>query len=78
MVPTSVEYAKSCSELKSLIKSVFSNPTYVCITLFAACDNFLIAGFTAFGPKYFEFGMAMTPALAGVLFGRCVTICLLL
>jgi Organic Anion Transporter Polypeptide (OATP) family len=64
-----LSYAKSCSEFGALAKAVLTNPTYLALTLFASCDNFIIAGFTAFGPKYFEFGFSMSPTLAGIMFG---------
>jgi hypothetical protein len=67
--PPSVAYAKTFAEFKDLTKNVFTNPTFLMLTLFAACDNFIIAGFTAFGPKYFEFGFSMSASLAGVMFG---------
>ena len=66
---TQLSYARSCSEFGALAKAVLTNPTYLALTLFASCDNFIIAGFTAFGPKYFEFGFAMSPTLAGIIFG---------
>lgn len=68
--PTDLSYAKNCTEFLALAKAVLTNPTYLAVTLFAACDNFIIAGFTAFGPKYFEFGFAMTATVAGIMFGK--------
>jgi hypothetical protein len=65
-----LSYAKNCAEFGALAKSVLTNPTYLALTLFASCDNFIIAGFTAFGPKYFEFGFSMSPTLAGIMFGK--------
>ena len=63
-------YAKTAGEYRALAKGVFTNPTFLMLTLFSASLNFLIAGFSAFGPKYFEFGFAMSPSLAGVMFGN--------
>jgi hypothetical protein len=60
----------TCSNFGSLTKAVLTNPTYLALTLFAICENFIIAGFTAFGPKYFEFGFSMSPTLAGIMFGK--------
>lgn len=63
-------YAKTASEYRVLAKGVFTNPTFLMLTLFSSCLNFLIAGFSAFGPKYFEFGFSMSPSLAGIIFGN--------
>ena len=63
-------YAKSAAEYKALIKGVFTNPTFWMLTLFLSCLHFFIAGFSAFGPKYFEYGFSMSPSLAGVMFGN--------
>jgi len=63
-------YAKSAAEYKALAKGVFTNPTFLMLTLFSASLNLLITGFSAFGPKYFEFGFSMSPSLAGVMFGN--------
>jgi len=68
-------YAKTAVEYRSLAKDVFTNITFLMLTLFSASLFFLIAGFTAFGPKYFEFGFAMSPSLAGILFGNVHIIC---
>ena len=67
---TELTYAKNCSEFGQLAKGVLTNPTYLALTLFNTCDNFIIAGFTAFGPKYFEFGFSMSPTVAGIMFGK--------
>ena len=63
-------YAKTAAEYKALAKGVFTNPTFWMLTLFLSCLHFVIAGFSAFGPKYFEFGFSMSPSLAGVMFGN--------
>jgi len=63
-------YAKTAAEYKALAMGVFTNPTFLILTLFSACLNFLISGFSAFGPKYFEFGFSMSPSVAGVMFGN--------
>ena len=38
--------------------------------MFAALEAALIAGFAAFGPKYFENEFNMDASLAGMLFGK--------
>jgi len=63
-------YAKTAAEYKALASGVFTNPTFLMLSLFSAGLFFLIAGFSAFGPKYFEFGFSMSPSLAGVMFGK--------
>ena len=63
-------YAKTVADYKALAKGVFTNPTFWMLTLFLSCLHFVIAGFSAFGPKYFEFGFSMSPSLAGVMFGN--------
>jgi len=66
-------YAKTpAAKYGALARGVFSNPTFWMLSVFSACLNFFIAGFSAFGPKYFEFGFAMTPTLAGIMFGKSV------
>ena len=65
-----LSYAKNCSEFGKIAKAVLTNPTYMALTLFTSCDNFILAGFTAFGPKYFEFGFSMSPTVAGLMFGE--------
>jgi len=68
--PATIAYVKSWSEFKELFRSVMTNPTYLCLTIFAASDNFIISAFTSFGPKVFEVGFTFTAAVAGALFGR--------
>ena len=63
-------YAKTPAEYGALAKGVFSNPTFWMLSIFSSCLNFFIAGFSAFGPKYFEFGFSMTPSVAGIVFGN--------
>jgi hypothetical protein len=63
-------HARSCSEILYLAWSVITNPAYIFLSLFSASDNFLLAGFTSFGPKYFQFGFGMTESYAGALFGE--------
>ena len=38
--------------------------------MYGAIDGILVAGFTAFGPKYFENEFNMDASLAGTLFGK--------
>ena len=64
-----LSYAKTPTEYKALAEDVFTNPTFWMMTVFSSALNFFIAGFSAFGPKYFEFGYSMTPSLAGIMFG---------
>ena len=62
----------SMAEFKSRFIGVFTNPTWICLTVFAFCDNFIIAGYTAFGPKLVEVLFAMSATMAGTLFGTFV------
>lgn len=59
----------SLRELPSYLLSLFTNPTYVFLTLFTCADSFLIGGFTAFGPKYVEQQFSVSAAEAGMIFG---------
>ena len=68
-----INYANSFSEFGNMVKDVFSNPTYIFLTLFTSCDNFIIAGFTAFGPKFIQYTFSMSAAVAGGLFGNHLT-----
>ena len=40
--------------------------------MYGAIDGILVAGFTAFGPKYFENEFNMDASLAGTLFGKAI------
>jgi len=62
-------YARTAADFKALANGVFTNSTFWMLTLFLSCLHFVIAGFSAFGPKYFEFGFSMSPSVAGVMFG---------
>ncbi|KAK2176143.1 hypothetical protein NP493_680g01004 [Ridgeia piscesae] len=56
-------------ELPSQFKLIFTNPTYVFLSLFKCCDELIIGGVAVFGPKYLEYQFYLKPGLAGALFG---------
>ena len=57
-------------ELPSQFKVLFTNPTYVFLSLFKCCDELVIGGVAVFGPKYLEYQFYLKPGLAGALFGE--------
>ena len=48
---------------------LFTNPTFLGVLFFGAIDGLLVAGFTAFGPKYLESAFNMDASMAGLIFG---------
>ena len=62
--------ADSLKELPSLLKGLFTNPTFIFLTLFGAADNILVGGFSAFGPKYVESQFSVAASTAGMMFGN--------
>ena len=65
---------ESLKEVPSLIKGLFTNPTFIFIILSTACDTIIVGGFSAFGPKYVEYQFSVPASTAGILFGN---ICLI-
>lgn len=65
-----MDYARNCSELPGHLKTLFTNPTYIMLTLFVCCDSFIIEGFANFGPKYLENQFSQSASLSGALFGE--------
>ena len=65
-----MQFSGNLGELWHLLKQLVTNPTYVFATLFNVCDAFLIAAFTAYGPKYLENQFRIPSSLAGVFFGK--------
>ena len=61
---------ESLKEVPSLIKGLFTNPTFIFIILSTACDTIIVGGFSAFGPKYVEYQFSVPASTAGILFGN--------
>lgn len=61
---------KTMKTLPQYIKQIYTNATYVLLSISGISDGFLITGFTAFGPKYLETMFSLTPGTAGALFGE--------
>jgi Organic Anion Transporter Polypeptide (OATP) family len=60
---------RTCTQFGSLAKAVLTNPTYVALTFFSVCDNFTIGGLIAYGPKFYQYALYMTPTVAGITYG---------
>ena len=67
---------ESLKEVPSLLKGLFTNPTFIFIILATACDTIIVGGFSAFGPKYVEYQFSVPASTAGILFGN-TCICLI-
>ena len=52
------------------LKDLFTNWSFIFLTLFVCCDMAILSGFTVFGPKYVEVQFSLTAGEAGVLFGK--------
>ena len=55
-------------------QDLFTNPGWVCLSIFAMCDLMLVSGFTVYGPKYVEVVFSASPAMAGIAFGKWATL----
>lgn len=60
------------SELPKYLKSLMTNPTYVCVTLAGGIDGIILSGLAAFLPKYLENQYRLTTAGAAQLFGLMI------
>jgi len=66
---SSSQKEKKVAELLRYTRSLFSNPTYMLISIAQAIDSFTIAGLSAFLPKYLENQFSLSGGFAAQLVG---------
>lgn len=59
-----------CNEIGRRLKKLFTNAPFLLISLFVVCDNIIISGFQAFGPKFVEQQFGLQASVAGSVFGK--------
>ena len=69
MTAAQLSLKQTFSNLPSNLRQIGTNVTYICSVISVLGDGLLIAGFAAFGPKYFEQQFSLSAGLAGALFG---------
>lgn len=66
------DYYALLKDLPHALYKLVSNPTYMCISLGAVMDGFLLTALAAFLPKYFESQFHLSPGYAAMLVGVIV------
>ena len=67
-----VKYYGHLRDLPKALLELVSNATYMCMSMAASMDGFLLAGMAAFLPKYFEYQFMLSPGNAAMLVGVLV------
>ena len=61
--------------MPSAIKALLVNPTYMFISFGAAADGLVIAGLSAFAPKFIQSQYKFTPAFSAAIVGKNKSVC---
>ena len=61
--------------MPSAIKSLLVNPTYMFISFGAAADGLVIAGLSAFAPKFIQSQYKFTAAFSAAIVGKNKSVC---
>ncbi len=57
-------------QMPAAIKALLTNPTYIFISLGAAADGLVIAGLSAFLPKFIQYQYKFTASLSAAIVGK--------
>lgn len=62
-------FSLSLKEIPASLKILFSNPTFMSLSLAGACEGLLVSGFIVFAPKFVESQFSISAAWAAQLIG---------
>ena len=70
------DFSGSFADFRASVKSLFSNPAYLCVLARATVGGFAVNALSSYGAKYMENQFRLPSYHAGAIFGKTVATCM--